>query len=176
MCHLGSWRAAIWGFHFLYDPTSNGLQSCQSFITSLHNVRWWEEKAITPTVLELKCEGVFDAKVIDPVIRSTRSQVWRTKQYLFIMNILKYMYVYVCKYLHTYILSLLQHHTCMCFCNIFLFSEQLLAPCRALKMCIHPWTTKALWKSERLMSVMDLVLSETLTNSLWFSASSEVQE
>lgn len=90
MCNLDSWRAASWSFHFLYDPASNGLQSCQSFITSLRNVRWWEEKAITPTVLELKCEGVFDAKVIDPVIRSTRSQVWRTKQYLFIMNILKW--------------------------------------------------------------------------------------
>lgn len=90
MCNLDSWRAASWSFHFLYDPASNGLQSCQSFITSSRNVRWWEEKAITPTVLELKCEGVFDSKVIDPVIRSTRSQVWRTKQYLFIMNVLKW--------------------------------------------------------------------------------------
>ncbi len=63
---------------FLYDLESDGLHSSQSFIAGLGNVRRWQEEAVMPAVLELECEGVFDAKVVRPVIRTTGSQIWRT--------------------------------------------------------------------------------------------------
>lgn len=63
---------------FLYNLESNGLHSKEGFIAGPGNVRWWQEEAITPAVLELKCEGVFDAKVVRPIIRATRSQIWTT--------------------------------------------------------------------------------------------------
>lgn len=65
---LNTWWAAGRSFYFLYDPASDALHSCQSLITGPCDVGWWEEKAIAPPVLELKCKGVFDAKVVDPVI------------------------------------------------------------------------------------------------------------
>lgn len=69
-------------FHlcFLHNLQSNSLHSSQSFIAGLGNMRRWQEEAVLPTVLELKCEGVFDAKVVGPIIRTTRSQVWRTEK------------------------------------------------------------------------------------------------
>lgn len=74
---LNSLRRTCWSLRFLYNLESNSLHSDQSFIAGLGNVRWWQEEAVAPTVLELKCEGVFDAEVVRPVIRATRSQVWR---------------------------------------------------------------------------------------------------
>lgn len=75
---LDSLRWTPWRLCFLYNLESNGLHSNQSFIAGLGNVRWWQEEAVAPAVLELKREGVFDAKLVRPVIRATRGQVWRT--------------------------------------------------------------------------------------------------
>lgn len=75
-------RTAWWISHFLYDPASDGLHSSQSFITGWCNVGGWQEEAILPTVLKLKCKGVFDAEVVSPVIRATGSQVWKTENTL----------------------------------------------------------------------------------------------
>lgn len=41
-------------------------------------MRWRQQEAIPPAILELECEGVLDAEVVCPVVGTSRSQVWRT--------------------------------------------------------------------------------------------------
>lgn len=126
-------RRTCWSLRFLYNLESNGLHSGQGFITGLGNVRWWQEEAITPAVLELKREGVFDAEVVRPVVRATRSQVWRKEMTTVCVLTESSPANFCLKMNPTHILSLLQHHICTCFYNIFWFSGQLLGPSRAFK-------------------------------------------
>ncbi len=120
------------GLCFLYNLEGDGLHSNQSFIARPWNARRWQEEAITPTVLELKCERVFDAKVVRPVIGSARSQVWRKTSDTNV-NFIWYIQAIAWKITPTYILSVLQDHTGMCSCNTFWFSRQLLGLSQALK-------------------------------------------
>lgn len=131
---LENLRRLFWRSCFLYNLESNSLHSNQSFIAGLGNLRRWQEEAVLPTVLKLKCERVFDAKVVCPIIRTTRSQVWRTENLSYVWDQLNQpcLKKKIIK-TTTYILFLLQNHICRCFYNIFWFSEQLLGPSQACK-------------------------------------------
>lgn len=74
-----SFRGTCCRLRFLYNLESDGLHGSQSFVARFGNLRRWQEEAVLPAVLELEREGVFNAEVVGPVVRTTRSQVCKAE-------------------------------------------------------------------------------------------------